>query len=508
LQWLQIVLHSYIEADSAAGSTRTKGRIKILIQKRIIETVKKTIETHRMFNRSDSVLVAVSGGPDSVVLGHVLQSLKAEYSLRMAIAHLNHSLRGRESDRDAEFVAAYARQLGVPIHCAKKDVRAFQRSRRLSPEEAARKVRYEFLETVAVRHGYNKIALGHHSDDNAELMLMNLLRGSGPLGLSGIAPVRGGKIIRPMILLNRSDVLNYIAENRLQFVVDASNTDPGYRRNKIRHHLIPELKKSYNPRINETLNRLGDIMRAEEQWMDEALEPVYNGCVSAGISDLIRLDISRLGGQARAAKRRIIRKAILSVKKDLRRITLFHVDAVRELIEAGPNSGRLNLPGGIRVEREANELTVAKKANVGYKKDCGPSRTKHADYRYTVHGTGTLTVSQAGASIKFVEIGIEDLPEFKNIGRQLAFFDMDRLRFPLIVRNARPGDRFSPLGVKGTQKVKKYFIDSKIPAAQRRKCPLVLSGGKVVWIAGLRTDNSVKIGPHTRRVLRAELLLA
>lgn len=460
-----------------------------------------------MFNRPDSVLVAVSGGPDSVVLAHVLHSLAAEYSLRMAIAHLNHSLRGRESERDAEFVIAYARQLDVPIYSEKKDVRAYRRSRRLSLEEAARKIRYEFFDMVAVRHGYNKIALGHHSDDNAELMLMNLLRGSGPLGLSGISPVRDGKIVRPLIHLNRSDILDYIDGNKLQFVVDASNADLRYRRNKIRHHLIPELKESYNPRIGETLNRLGDIMRVEEQWIEDALAPVFKQCVSVETSDQIRLNIFRLRNQARAAKRRLIRKAIFSVKKDLRRITLLHVDTILALIETGPVSGGLNMPGGIRVERTAEELTIARKTNVRYKKKYR-SRSVRTDYQYTIPGTGTIPIEEADASITFAEIGTDDLPDFKNSGRQLAFFDMDCLRFPLIVRNVRPGDRFSPLGVKGTQKVKKYFIDNKIPGLQRRKCPLVLSGGKIIWIAGHRTDNSVKIGPQTRRVLKAELLLA
>jgi tRNA(Ile)-lysidine synthase len=487
---------------------RTKGRPEIHIPKKVLETVRKTIETHRMFNRSDSVLVAVSGGPDSVVLAHVLYSLAAEYSLRMAIAHLNHSLRGQESDRDAEFVSAYARQLDVPIYSEKKDVRAFQRSRRISLEEAARKLRYEFLDTVAAGRGYNKIALGHHSDDNAELILMNLLRGSGPQGLSGISPVREGKIVRPLIHLNRSHILDYIAGNKLQFVVDTSNNDLSYRRNKIRHHLIPELKESYNPRISETLNRLGDIMRVEEQWIEGALEPVFKQCVSVITSDQIRLNISRLGRQSPAAKRRLIRKAILSVKKDLRRVTLLHVDAVLALIEKGPVSGGLNLPGGIRAKRKADELTIARETRGGYKKKCRSSPPIRTDYQYTIPGTGTITIEEADASIALVEIETDDLPDFKNSGKHLAFFDMDCLRFPLYVRNIRPGDRFSPLGVEGTQKVKKYFIDNKIPGSQRNKCPLVLSEGRIIWIAGHRIDNSVKIGPQTRRVIKAELLLA
>jgi len=478
------------------------------IEKKTLSTVKETIATYRMFNRADSVLVAVSGGPDSVALAHILLNLAEEYFLRPALVHLNHCLREQDSDRDAEFVAAFARQLHVPLYSEKKDVLAFQRNRRLSLEEAARRIRYEFYDAVAARYGFNKIALGHHRDDNAELVLMNLLRGSGPLGLSGIAPVRNGKIVRPLIHLKRTEIIDYIAEKNLQYVTDSSNADPKFQRNKIRHDLIPELNKSYNPRIIETLNRLGDIMRAENQWFEDALKPVFNQCVLTKTSGKISLAIPHLSKRAQAVKRRIIRKAILSVKKDLRRITFSHVDAVLELIETGPVTGSLNLPDGMRVQRNTAELIFDGRQNVRFKKNHTLSQPVAADYRYTIATAGTIIIKEANASITLAEIGTDDLPDFKDTGRQLAFFDRDCLQFPLVVRNFRPGDRISPLGINGTQKVKKFFINNKIPGSQRRKCPLLLSGGKIIWIAGHRTDNSVKVGPLTRRVLKAELLLA
>jgi tRNA(Ile)-lysidine synthase len=461
-----------------------------------------------MFSRGDSVLAAVSGGPDSVALVHVLLTLAVEYSLRPAIAHLNHCLRGPESDRDAEFVSVLARQLGVPIYAERKDVLAFKRGRRLSLEEAGRRIRYDFYDAVAAKYGFNKIALGHHSDDNAELVLINLLRGSGPLGLSGIAPVREGKIVRPLIHLRRSEIIDYLAENKLPYVTDASNTDPAFMRNKIRHHLIPELQSAYNPKIIETLNRLGEIMRAEDQWLDDALEPVLKQCVSFRGNQKISLALPKFNQLAKAVKRRVIRKAILAVKKDLRRITLLHVDAILHLIEKGRVSGRLNLPDGILVERNTVALTIVKRNKVGKQKDCRILQTRSTDYQYTIAAGGTLFIKEADVSITLCEIDADDLPDFKETGAHKAFFDLDRLLFPLLVRNLRPGDRFSPLGVNGTQKVKKYFINHKIPGAQRRKCPLLLSGGNIIWIAGHRIDNAVKVNPQTRRVLKAELLLA
>ena len=470
------------------------------IEKQILRTVRETIARYGMFDPEDSVLVAVSGGPDSVALVQILDTIAGDYSLHLAVAHLNHCLREGESDRDAEFVAALARNFDLPFYLEKKDVRAIQEHRRLSPEEAARQVRYEFFDTVVSKDGFNKIAIGHHSDDNAELVLMNLLRGSGPLGLSGIAPVRDSKFVRPLIRLKRSQILDYISEKKLTFVTDTSNTDPAYRRNQIRLRLIPELKRSYNPAIVDSLNRSGEILQAEDQWMDEALEPLFNECVLNRTSHRISLAIPGINGMDLAAARRIIRKAILSVKQDLRRITFLHVDAVIELAKQDRACGSLDLPGGIRVVKDAVALTI--------KKESQPSRATIVEYRYTIAGEGITSIKEANAAIRLVEIETDKVPGFKESGKLRAFFDRDCLQFPLVVRNFRPGDRFSPLGMEGTQKLKKYFGNNKIPAHQREKCPLLLSKDKIIWVAGHRIDNSVKLGPKTRQVLMAELLLA
>lgn len=473
---------------------------KIEIEKKLVRAVRETIARYEMFEKGDRVLVAVSGGPDSVALVHILNTVAGDYSLQLAIAHLNHSLRGQESDRDAGFVAALAEKFELPCYLEKKDVKAFQRRRRLSVEEAARRVRYEFYEAVSTKDGFNKIALGHHSDDNAELVLMNLLRGSGPLGLSGIAPVRDSKIVRPLIHLKRSEILEYVSAKKIAFVTDTSNIDPAYRRNRIRHYLMPELKKSYNPAIVDSLNRLGEILQAEDQWMDQALESVFADSIIGQTSDGIRLDLSKFNKMHPAAGRRIIRKAILSVKHDLRRITFSHVDAVLDLAGKIRSGGFLDLPDGIRVIKDTAVLTIKKKGREGL--------TDMINYRYKIFAEGTTPIIEAHVAIKLVGIDIGDVPEFKDAGTNRAFFDRDCLRFPMVIRNFRPGDRFSPLGVDGTQKLKKFFINNKIPARQRYKCPLLVSENKIIWVGGLRIDNSVKLGPKTRRVLMAELLLA
>jgi tRNA(Ile)-lysidine synthase len=473
---------------------------KIDIETKILQTVRAAIARYGMFAEGDRVLVAVSGGADSVALVHLLHGLAGEYSLKLAVAHLNHSLRGPESDRDAEFVAALARNFDLPLFLEKKDVPGFQRHWRLSPEEAARRVRYEFYDAVASQNRFNKIALGHHADDNAELVLMNLLRGSGPLGLSGIAPVRDDKFVRPLIGLKRSEIMAYIAERKIAFVADSSNRDPAYRRNKIRHHLIPELVRSYNPAIVESLNRLGEILQAEDQWIADAIEPVFAACVLNRGFNWIELALPEINALELAVARRIIRKAIMSVKKDLRRITFLHADSVVGLAKKKRACGRLDLPEGLRVIKDGETLTIKK---------VGPETSAAVvNYCYTITGEGTTLIEEADAAIKLVEIGTAEVPGFGEAERSRAFFDLDCLRFPLVVRNFRPGDRFSPLGLEGTKKLKKFFSDHKISAGQRKKCPLLLSADKIIWVAGHRIDNSVRLGPRTRRVLMAELLLA
>ena len=481
------------------------------IEKKILSTVRETIAAYRMFSEGDSVLVAVSGGPDSVTLAHVLLTLAKDYSLRLGLAHLNHCLRKEAADKDADCVADFAARQNLACFIEKKDVSALRRVSHLSLEEAARKARYDFYDRIAAEHGFTKIALGHHSNDNAELLLMNLLRGSGPLGLSGISPVRSGKIVRPLIHLKRSEIIAYTAEKKLPYVTDASNADLTYRRNRIRHQLIPELENKYNPRIVDTLNRLTVILRDEEQWIEDSLEPVYKRCVAVKGAETVILDLAGFGKLAVAVQRRLLRKAIFAVKKNLRRISLLHIDAVLTLMATGPVNGRLNLPERIRVQRDDATLTITKISKAKFTridKVAKPARPSPIAYQYLISSSGTISIQEANASVKFSEVRLDELPDFKNVDRNSAFFDLDYLQFPLIIRNIRPGDRFSPLGVNGTQTIRNYFINHKIPVSERNRYPVLVSADKIIWLVGHRIDNCVKVGARTRRILKAELLLA
>ena len=471
----------------------------------IIGIVENTIETCRMLNPGDSILVGVSGGPDSVALLSILFDFVSPLHLsRIGVAHLNHSLRGDQSDRDAAFVEDLSHRFGLPCHTAKKDVIQHQRLHKISLEEAARQVRYGFYHDIAQQYGYNKIALGHHADDNAELILMYLLRGSGNCGLSGIPPVRDNHIIRPLIRLTRSDIMNYLTRKNLAYVTDASNEDIRFMRNSIRHRLIPMLKTEYNPKISQALNRLGSIASCENEWMDHIIRPLYHQALISSVPGRVVFSAFQLKKIHLAALRRILRKAINDLKGSLRRISYTHIDEAVSLLINGPASGSIDLPDRIRITKAPEQLIIIR--------ETGGLRQIKArtvpDYEYSIPGPGTVTIQETGATFRLCPVSLRDIPDGCVSGHQVAFFDMNMIKFPLVIRNFRPGDYFTPLGMTGSQKVKKFFINHKVSRPGRAKCPLLLNRNKIIWIAGYRTDESAKITPHTKDVLKIEFSVA
>ena len=479
---------------------------------KLIRETERTIKAYGMFQPGDSVLVGVSGGPDSVALLYVLNSLAPRLSLGLGVAHLNHCLRQKESDHDAAFVESLAKKIDLPCYIQKTDVRTYHRRHKLSIEEAARQVRYTFYSSVATTHRFDKVALGHHSDDNAELVLMYLFRGSGPLGLAGIPPVRDAAIVRPFIEVGRPEIMDFLDKNGLEYVCDRSNQDVRFLRNRVRQQLLPLLKKEYNPMIAQSLNRVSAILRSEDEWMEALVTPLYDQAVAATQEYKTVLLVSKLSHLPVAAVRRIVRRAIAVIKGDLRRISFKHILAITRLIESDPKVRRLDLPDRISVRREGEQLIFSKETMPLrlLESPFGEARliSTAPDYDYEIREPGTLLIREIGRCLKFEAVDKKRLKDIRQAGHSAAFFDMDRLHFPLKVRNYRPGDCFTPLGMTGTQKIKNYFIDNKVPRSERIRCPLLLSAGKIIWVAGHRIADSVKVLPTTQRALKVEQVLA
>jgi len=471
-----------------------------------------------MFEPQDAVLVGVSGGPDSVALLHVLFKIVSKLSLTLGVAHLNHQIRSVDSDRDEKFVASLAENLNLPFYSQRKDVLSYKEHLKLSLEEAARRVRYEFFYQIAIENKYNKIALGHQGDDNAELVLMYLFRGSGPPGISGIPPVRNnfsqyGKIVRPFIGLLRHEIMDYLAAKKLEYVTDTSNEDTQFLRNKVRRELIPLLKKSYNPRIIETLNRLSSIIRSDEEWIEDIIFPLYEDIILYSEESKIALSIPKLDRIHIAPKRRIIRKAIESIKGDLRRIAFSHIASVIKLLEKrGPSYGSLDLPDDITVTRKTDTLYISSGKKVCSKKGSGLENSKSPLFEYAICKPGlkteSLCIKETCSHLSFSVISAKNIADIQSAGQQVAYFDMNSLAFPLVVRNFRHGDRFAPFGMTGSQKLKKFFINNKISRTKRATCPVLLSANKIIWVVGYRQGEFGKVTQSTQNILKVQLSLA
>lgn len=462
-----------------------------------------------MLRNGDAVLVAVSGGPDSVALLHILAALAPQWALRLGVAHLHHGLRGTAADEDAVFVAALAARMGLPCHTQHTDVRAFARQRRLSLEDAGRRCRYAFFEATAVRGGYTRIALGHQADDNAELVLMNLLRGSAGAGLAGIPPVRDGRVVRPLIALARTAVYAYLAAHDLSFRVDASNRDPAHRRNRIRHHLLPELSARYNPQLSAALNRLAIIVRDEEAWIESLVAALWAQAARQHTADRLSLSVAVLAAQPLAARRRLVRRAVETLKGDRQRLTFEHVEAVLGLLADGAEDGRLDLPDGLQAARRGGRLEIVR---TPARRGATRARPSAAPWGVTLprpaNGPLTVDLPALNARLRCSAGTLEAAGPLDAGGQLTAVFDMERLSFPLTLRSVRPGDRFRPLGVGGHQKVKKFLIDHKVPRDARHRVAVLVSGDRIVWLVGLRIADHAKVSPTTQKVLKAELLLA
>jgi tRNA(Ile)-lysidine synthase len=471
-------------------------------------TVEQTLATHSMLVPGDRVLVGVSGGPDSMALLHLLDRMAPKLKINVGVAHLNHCLRGASAQKDADLVQQAATTLARPCHMGRANVFKVKRHLGLSVEMAARRVRYAFFKKVMADQDYQKLALGHHMDDNAEQILMALARGTGPRGLAGIAPVRDRRIIRPLINVSRSQIEAYVQSEGITCVSDASNEDTRFMRNRIRKQLLPMLAASYNPRIKEHLNQLACVMRMEETWLEGVVAKQYEKMLMDREHGRITLSLDRLRQSHPALARRLVRMALRNLTGTLQRIGYDHILAVCRLLTGNGGEKACHLPGGIRVVRSGKQLILLL---VG-----GRSR-RIDDASIQLHATiyarvdklfpAEIAVESMGFGLRFSPCRARDLPRWAKADRNWAYFDLERITPPLTVRSAVRGDRFTPLGSPGSQKLKKFFIDQKIPREDRPRIPVLADSRGIVWLIGQRIDDRVKVTSETSQILGVEFFL-
>ncbi len=481
----------------------------ILYNDPLVRGVEKTIRDRGMLRESQSVLVGVSGGADSVALLYSLCALAAIHGWQIGVAHLNHGLRAKASDRDARFVEALANQLNLSYYNRKIDLHARCRQEGMNLEEGGRSARYEFYHETADRVGFDKIAVGHHRQDAAEQVLLNLLRGSGPQGLGGLAPV-AGRVIRPLIETSRAEIERFLQDQKFSYCTDESNLDQRYTRNRIRIRLMPELK-GYNPRITDTLNRLAKVMREESEWIEDLLQPAFAQALLRHEPEHCVLELSAavLLSLPVAARRRIIRRAIFEVKGDLRRIAWRHIEDVLSASATPGRSRQIHLPGQVRVLCSRDRVSFVREKKSLRSSALYGKKLETIPFAYTLdrlQGSNvSIRIREIHARLLFQQLRIHDIENRFNVESQTAWMDMDRVRFPLIIRNPRPGDRFVPLGMHGSVKIKDFFINNKVPKPVRARMPLVESADEIIWVGGMRIAEGVKITGNTKNVLKIAL---
>lgn len=473
----------------------------------LIHKVSRTINENKMLDRGSRILTGISGGPDSVALLYLLSAIGLENDYHIGVAHINHGLRGESADLDAVFVETLAKKLNVPYYAIKVDLFAIRKKTGTCLEEAGREVRYAFFHETADQYGFDKIAVGHHLEDDAELILMNIIRGSGPTGMAGIPPVRG-RVVRPLIHCRRKEILSFLKSRNINYVHDETNANTLFQRNHIRHCLIPALEH-YNPRIVENLHRMGRLAGCENEWTEHLVSPVFDAVVSERKAGCLMLDIQKLTPHHLAVKRRILRKVILEVKGNLRRIGTIHIDAVAELMEKEELNGQLDLPERIRVVRSGMSLMIkAEKRSLRSPELSGRRYQQPFAIQVpeTLATSGVLDIPETGFKLEFNRLMIEEMDNIP-FGGTVAL-DWEKLVFPLCIRNIKPGDRFMPFGMSRTQKVKHFFINNKIPVDKRSSIPLLISGSQVIWIAGLRMDDRYRITETTKIILKVKSIYA
>lgn len=461
---------------------------------RLIDRVRRTIDRYSLLTRGDRVIVGVSAGVDSMVLLHLLNQLCQDFSLSLIIAHLNHGLRPEESKREAELVQEESLRLGLPLEYEVFNVREFQEAKGISLQDAARRVRFQFFHQLLKKHRGDKIALGHHADDQVETLLLRLLRGSGLKGLKGMLPIREGKVIRPLIEAWKEEIEAFALENSIAYLLDSSNLEGDYLRNRIRHKLIPLIEKEYRHGFRRAVLRTSARLRDEDDFVEKEAEKAFEKIAHQEEREL-SFKFSDFQSLPKSIQWRVLQKALERIGKgsDVEEGEWSDVNAIQRELQKPLASFSLELSRDLFIEKRYDNISLKR----GKSKPIPP-------FEVELLTPGRTSIQEIGVEV-LVEERLWRTPESIGLSTNVAFLDYEHIHFPLRMRNFRPGDRFHPLGAKGTQKLKEFFIDHKIPRMDRPHIPLLISGEAIAWVVGHRIDERFKVTPKTIKVLRVEV---
>jgi tRNA(Ile)-lysidine synthase len=434
--------------------------------------------------------VAVSGGPDSVALLHLLYRLRPEWDLDLGVGHFDHRLR-RESQDDAAWVANLAGSLGLPCHLGRGEVQSLARAARISLQMEARKLRLDFLKNTCRQRGYSRLALGHTANDQVELFWLSLLRGAGSAGLKGMPPATPEGLVRPLLAVGKAPLLAFLRETGLSYREDASNLSRAYLRNRLRLDLLPLLRRQYNPRLDQTIWRTQVWLQEDERLLARDLEAVWATVGKTLAPGLISLNLPRLLALEPAWQRRVLRGAVKKIAADLT-LTASQVNSLLALARGARSGGLISLGGVLQVARAGPEL--------------------HLLQPLPPPAPGAVVLTAPGAQVDTVDgwrwrLSTREYQagDLWSLAPDTARLSLEQVTFPLTVRYFQAGDRFWPRGAPGPKKLQDFLVNAKIPRWLRPHIPLVVSGVRTIWVAGLRVAEPVAWTPTSPRVLEIQL---
>lgn len=456
----------------------------------MIAKVKKTIAKYNLLEKGEGVIIAHSGGPDSTALLIILAEIARAMDLTLIIAHFNHGLRGRASDADERFSRNLAKKMGLSFSTGKMNGKSTKKG--VSPEDFYRRQRYDFLEKVAKDYHAQKIAVGHNMNDQAETVLLNILRGSGLEGLKGFLPKRDGRIIRPLMEISRQEIILFLKERGIAYRKDKTNENDVYVRNRVRSELIPYLTENYNPQMEANLAQMAEILRNEDEFIRQHLAKALQSPAVIKNKNQVSLNIHRVKKMLPAMRWRLFKTILEDLSPEHNGISFAHIMSLEDLTEKNTSGRKVVLPMKIEARREYDHLIVEKKIN--------PEKAK--SYHYKVLIPGTIYVKERNVMVKThlmkkrgIDFGCKDI----------VYLNMDKVHLPITIRNRREGDWIQPLGMAGRQTIKKYFIDHKVLPSRRDQKMLFVDDLSVIYIEDGHLSNRVKITPKTKNILKLQI---
>lgn len=459
----------------------------------ILTRVLEWVRQHGLVPAGSRVVAACSGGPDSLALVDLMQELQAELQFDLQVAHLDHGLRGEESLRDAAFVRDFCAKRRLPFYHGRVDVAAEVAKFGGSIEDTGRRLRYLYLRQVARQVGGALIATGHHRDDQAETVLLNLLRGSGTRGLGGMRP-KQADVIRPLLCLSRAELESWCRLRNLSPQLDSSNLDTDFKRNRIRHELLPMLRERYNPSIVDTLCRTAGVLADEYEFVHAYAEEIYPDLVQTSL-DGEQADSDRFAALPIALQRELIRCMVEKIQGHVRGCGFVQVERIRELFLHATGTHYLDLPAGLRAGRSYRKLSITAIA---------PQVSQPWQDCIELQCPGETAVQPLHQVVQCKLID-GPAPDFSGLAANVALFDPAALRLPLWLRCRRPGDRIRVLGSDGGKKIKDLLIDLKVPLAQRDAIPLIGDAEGVLWVVGYRRSDRGKVSGSMKSYIRVEV---